>query len=177
MFRRTHADLVVLTEDQQQLLSQLKDELTSPEPAPVLLTGPAGAGRTLLCNQLAGMLGEGVQAVFVPCGAEEDLPYLRSLLVQQLLPGSDPEKALTATVTPEALDEAGIKYGLLQNIDHEGGEATEASVADLLEQGYMQNILQFTSVAGGNPAQEHMQSFQYAYNIQAIFKWLLKQSL
>ena len=106
----------------------------------------------------------------------ENRQYLNQTFVY-IASAMDPKAPKGQASVMEALDEAGIEYGLLQDIDHEGGEVTEAAVSELLGQGYQQNVLQFTSVAGGNPPQEHMQSFQYAYNIQAIFEWLLNQSL
>ena len=75
------------------------------------------------------------------------------------------------------LDADGIAYGLLEGIDHKGGEATNSAVQAVLDQGYSQNFFRFKQVTdNGNGGQEHMQSFQYAYQIDALYDWLLAQS-
>ena len=76
----------------------------------------------------------------------------------------------------KVLDENGIAYGLLQNVNHEDVEATENAVQDLLNKGYKQNFIQFTQVADGSPAGEHMASFQFSYNVNAIYQWLTAQN-
>ena len=76
----------------------------------------------------------------------------------------------------QVLDSKGVTYGLRQDIDHNGGDATESAVKAVLDKGHPQNILQFAQVADGSSSKEHMESFQYAYGINAIFDWLLSQS-
>ncbi len=76
----------------------------------------------------------------------------------------------------KALDDDGIQYGLLQDVNHESGEATEDAIRELLNKGYKQNFIQFRQVSDGSPAGEHMKSFQYAYNIGAIHSWLMAQT-
>ena len=76
----------------------------------------------------------------------------------------------------KVLDDDGIQYGLLQDVNHEGGKATEDAIIELLNKGYKQNFIQFRQVADGSPAEEHMKSFQYAYNIVAIHSWLMAQA-
>ncbi len=76
-----------------------------------------------------------------------------------------------------ALTEKGIAYGYLDSIDHLGGDTTEAAVQAVLDAGYTQNIFRFAQVTeNGEPSQEHMQSFQYAYAIQTLYAWLMAQS-
>ena len=76
----------------------------------------------------------------------------------------------------DALDKKGIKYGYLQGIDHQGGEATETAVKNVLDKGYKQNFFQFEQVADGSPVKEHMVSFQAAYSVNALYEWLMTQS-
>ena len=76
----------------------------------------------------------------------------------------------------KVLDENGIAYGLLTDVDHEGGERTESAVLDVLNKGHKQNFIQFTQVADGSPVREHMASFQFSYNVNAIYQWLTAQN-
>ena len=76
----------------------------------------------------------------------------------------------------QVLIRLGLDYGKLYGLDHEGSEALEEQVKAVLDQGYDRNLLGFTQVTGtGDPAGEHMQSFKYAYAVDAIFDWLMAQ--
>lgn len=69
-----------------------------------------------------------------------------------------------------------IQYGKLYDLDHKGGDALEKAVKDVLSQGYKQNLFGFKQLtSSGDGVAEHMQSFKYAYAINAIFDWLVLQ--
>ena len=77
-----------------------------------------------------------------------------------------------------ALQVNGIRYGEAYGLDHNGGADLEVAVQAVLDQQYDQNFFGFEQVtSSGNGAAEHMQSFKYAYAIQAIFHWLMAQHL
>ena len=50
-----------------------------------------------------------------------------------------------------ALDDNGIQYGLLQYVNHEGGDATENAIRELLSKGYKHNFIQFKWLAAVPP--------------------------
>ncbi|MDO5378691.1 MAG: PHB depolymerase family esterase [Clostridia bacterium] len=76
----------------------------------------------------------------------------------------------------QALIDRGIEYGKLYDLDHQS-ETLNQQVKDVLDQGFAQTFFGFAQVTGtGDPAAEHMQSFKYAYAIDAIYDWLLAQS-
>ena len=76
----------------------------------------------------------------------------------------------------QALIDRGIIYGKLYGIDHQS-EELNAQVQAVLDEGYEHVLLGFTQVTStGDPAGEHMQSFKYAYAIDALYDWLLAQS-
>lgn len=68
-----------------------------------------------------------------------------------------------------------IAYGKLYGLDHQGGEALEAAVQAVLDEGLDHNFFGFTQVADGGSNLEHMKSFLFAYQIDALFYWLLAQ--
>jgi predicted peptidase len=75
-----------------------------------------------------------------------------------------------------ALIDGGITYGKLYGLDHNGGDGLNSAVEQVLAQGYSQNFFGFTQVTStGDGTAEHMQSFKYAYAIDAIFDWLMAQ--
>ena len=76
----------------------------------------------------------------------------------------------------QALKDKGVEYGKLYDLDHKGGDALNTSVKAELDKGYNHTFLGFKQVTGtGDGVAEHMQSFKYAYAIDAIFDWLVAQ--
>lgn len=75
-----------------------------------------------------------------------------------------------------ALVSRGAVFGKNYELDPKGGDALEAAVWEVLQQGCRQNLLGFPQLtASGDGAAEHMQSFKYVYAIDAIFEWLMAQ--
>lgn len=56
---------------------------------------------------------------------------------------------------------------------------SNTDVASVLAKGYSQNFFQFTTVTGGSTGSvsEHMESFWYSYELNAIYEWLMQQTL
>ena len=91
----------------------------------------------------------------------------------------DPKSPSGQTAVMEALDKAGVSYGLLQNMDYQDISGSNTDVASVLAKGYSQNFFQFTTVTGGSTGSvsEHMESFWYSYELNAIYEWLMQQTL
>lgn len=91
----------------------------------------------------------------------------------------DPKSPSGQEAVMAALDEDGVSYGLLQDMDYQDLSGADTDAATLLSQGNKQNILQFATVTGGSSssASEHMESFWYSYQLNAIYEWLMQQSL
>lgn len=76
----------------------------------------------------------------------------------------------------DVLDDEGIEYGLLADIDHNDMSAANTAIKAVLDQGYEQNFFAFKQLtANGDGVAEHMQSFKYSYQIDALFDWLMAQ--
>ena len=91
----------------------------------------------------------------------------------------DPKSPSGQTAVMEALDKAGVSYGLLHNMDYQDISGSNTDVASVLAKGYSQNFFQFTTVTGGSTGSvsEHMESFWYSYELNAIYEWLMQQTL
>jgi len=77
-----------------------------------------------------------------------------------------------------ALDEKGITYGLVKDMDYQNIEKSNSDAAAELAKGYAQNFFQFATVTdSGSSVEEHMESFYYSYELNSIYEWLLQQSL
>ena len=89
----------------------------------------------------------------------------------------DPQAPKGQAAVMEVLDNAGAAYGLLTDMDYQDIDSSNADVAAVLAEGYSQNFLQFATVTdSGNSASQHMGSFEYSYELNAIFEWLMQQS-
>lgn len=100
--------------------------------------------------------------------ADQKFIYITSRLDMKAPYGQD--------AVEQVLIERGIAYGKGYGLDHKA-EDLNATVQAVLDQGYPQNFLGFTQLTStGEGAAEHMQSFKYAYAIDALYTWLLAQS-
>lgn len=89
----------------------------------------------------------------------------------------DPQAPKGQAAVMEALDNAGVSYAFLTDMDYQDIASSNADAAAVLAEGYSQNFLQFATVTeSGNSAGEHMGSFEYSYELNAIFEWLMQQS-
>lgn len=90
----------------------------------------------------------------------------------------DPQAPKGQAAVMEALDNAGVSYAFLTDMDYQDIASSNADAAAVLAEDYSQNFLQFATVTeSGNSAGEHMGSFEYSYELNAIFEWLMQQSL
>ncbi len=102
--------------------------------------------------------------------ADQTFAYVASAL--------DPKAPSGQAAIMQTLDDAGVAYGLLTDMDYQDMEHVNEDAAAVLAEGYAQNFFQFTTVTdGGASVNEHMESFEYAYEINAIYEWLMQQSL
>lgn len=89
----------------------------------------------------------------------------------------DPQSPIGQAAVMEVLDNAGVTYAFLTDMDYQDIETSNADAAAVLAEGYSQNFLQFATVTdSGSSASEHMESFEYSYELNAIFEWLMQQS-
>jgi len=89
----------------------------------------------------------------------------------------DPQAPKGQAAVMEVLDNAGVPYAFLTDMDYQDIASSNADAAAVLAEGYSQNFLQFATVTeSGNSAGEHMGSFEYSYELNAIFEWLMQQS-
>ena len=91
----------------------------------------------------------------------------------------DPKSPSGQAAVMEALDHAGVPYGLLTDMDYQDISGANTDAAAVLSKGYSQNFFQFSTVTGGTASSvsEHMESFEYAYELNAVYEWLMQQSL
>lgn len=91
----------------------------------------------------------------------------------------DPKAPSGQAAIMDLLDAQGVSYGLLTNLDVSDMNGVNSQVQSLLDEGNSQNFIQFSTVAGdaSGQAAEHMESFEYAYEINAVYDWLMEQSL
>ncbi|MGN0814659.1 MAG: PHB depolymerase family esterase [Candidatus Coproplasma sp.] len=76
-----------------------------------------------------------------------------------------------------ALDAAGSSYDLLYDLDHTDNAALNAVISAELAKDYDRFFFGYTQLtSNGDGVAEHMQSFKYAYQIDAVFEWLMAQS-
>ncbi len=100
--------------------------------------------------------------------ANQKFVYIASRLDEKAPYGQD--------AVEQALKDKGVEYGKLYDLDHKGGDALNSAVKAELDKGYAQTFLGFKQVTGtGDGVAEHMQSFKYAYAIDAVFDWLVAQ--
>lgn len=72
----------------------------------------------------------------------------------------------------------GTDYTLLYGLDHTDTAALNATIKAELDKGLDRNFFGYEQLtANGDGVAEHMQSFKYGYQIDAIFEWLLAQHL
>lgn len=78
----------------------------------------------------------------------------------------------------KALADNGVEYAKLYDLDHVDLDATNAKIKTALAEGYDQNFFGFKQItATGVGAAEHMRSFEYCYSLDALYEWLLAQTL
>jgi predicted peptidase len=93
--------------------------------------------------------------------------------------GKDPKAPTGQADVKAVLNRENKTYGELNGLDYKSISSENARVKAVLDQGYTQNFFQFTQVTASGTdgdAQEHMQSFEYCYEFEAIYNWLLAQS-
>lgn len=83
----------------------------------------------------------------------------------------DPKALSGQEAVMEVLDDADASYGLLTDIGYQNIEKVNTDVVSVLAEGHAQNLFQITRVSeSGSSLEEHMESFEYAYEINSIYE-------
>ena len=92
--------------------------------------------------------------------------------------GGDQKASGGQTEVMEMLDNAGVSYSYGEWNAQDAEEEQNAAASQLIAEGNSANFIRFEtgSVLNGGQGMEHMASFNYAYEIDAVRDWLFEQS-
>ena len=94
--------------------------------------------------------------------------YIAAMLDEKAYPGQQWIK--------DALDADGIAYDVLDDLRYKD-KAIEEKVGELLSQGSGKYFIGYAQLTkSGASDSEHMETWRYAYSIDAVWEWLLSQS-